>query len=277
MITKTVSATPVAYGQAFSYTLLVMNNGPSDATGVTVVDALPSGLTLDSATTSRGTVQNSNGTITANLGGLPRSATATVTLIVRANSGTTGSVTNTATVSGRETEITLANNTSQATTFLEPQPASLSGFVYVDTNNDGNFDSNERPIVGVTVTLIGTDNLGNSVNVVRQTGTDGSYRFDNLRAGTYRIVESQPTTHRDGKDTPSRILSALTTNDQFANIALAAGTNGTAFNFGELAQQLSKRDFLSTSVSAQQRAAASTTQKLVVVPPPKSVVVKKTR
>ena len=277
MITKTVSATPVAFGQAFSYTLLVMNNGPSDATGVTVVDALPAGLTLDSATTTRGTVLNSNGTITANLGGLPRSATATVTLIVRANVGTSGTVTNTATVSGRETEITLVNNTSQATTVLEPQPASLSGFVYVDTNNDGNFDANELPIAGVTVTLIGTDTLGNAVNLTRQTGSDGAYHFDNLRAGTYRIVESQPTTHRDGKDTPSKSLSAVTTNDQFANITLTAGTNGTAFNFGELRPQLSKKDFLASSAAGQQRAAANSQQKLVVVPPAKNVNAKKTK
>ena len=64
MITKSVSATPIAFGQAFSYTLLVMNNGPSDATGVTVIDVLPAGLSLDSVTTSLGTVLNSNGTIT---------------------------------------------------------------------------------------------------------------------------------------------------------------------------------------------------------------------
>ncbi len=247
-ITKGVSSPgPIAFGQSFTYTLLVMNIGPSDATGVTVVDDLPSGLILESATTTRGTVSNSNGTITANLGNLPRSATANVTLIVRANNITIGSITNTATVSGRETETTLANNTSSATTFLEPQRARIGGSVYVDANNNGRIDNGELPIAGVTVTLTGTDLFGNSVSLTRQTAANGTYSFDDLLPGTYRVIESQPINYRDGQETNLSTLAATISNDQFGNLTLLAGANATGLNFGELSATLTKRSFLASS------------------------------
>ena len=261
-INKSVSATPVEYNVPFSYTLLVSNNGPSDSTGVTVVDALPTGLVLDSATTTRGTVSNVNGTITANIGNLARSATATVTLIVRSIGTVTGTITNTATVSGRETETTLTNNTSQAATFLEPRRARIAGSVYIDANDNGRFDANEKPIAGVIVTLVGTDLFGNAVNVTQQSGTDGAYRFENLRPGTYALSESQPTGFKDGKDTASSLLAATTTNDRFGNMVLAAGMNATGFLFGELPQALTKRSFLaSTPNSSTLRTAPVAAQK----------------
>src|SRR5262249_25398324 len=42
-------------------------------------------------------------------------------------------------------------------------PASLSGYVYADDNNDGVKQTNEIGFVGVLVTLSGTDDLGHSV------------------------------------------------------------------------------------------------------------------
>jgi uncharacterized repeat protein (TIGR01451 family) len=67
-ITKSDTPDPVVAGQPLTYTLLVRNDGPSDATGVTVVDDLPFGVTYDDAQASQGTVSYSEGIVTADLG-----------------------------------------------------------------------------------------------------------------------------------------------------------------------------------------------------------------
>ena len=45
-LVKTASPNPVKAGQQLTYTLTATNNGPSNATGVTIVDTLPAGTYL---------------------------------------------------------------------------------------------------------------------------------------------------------------------------------------------------------------------------------------
>ena len=52
-VTKTDSADPVADIGSFTYTVTVTNNGPVDATGVTVVDTLPTEVTFDATGSTR--------------------------------------------------------------------------------------------------------------------------------------------------------------------------------------------------------------------------------
>lgn len=113
-----------------------------------------------------------------------------------------------------------------------PCPASLAGFVYVDADNDGKFDSGEKAISGVTVNLSGTNDLGQTVDLVATTNSAGAYAFKNLRPGTYAIQETQPAGYLDGKDTLGS-LGGTPSNDLFSAISLAAGRNGVNYNFGE--------------------------------------------
>ncbi len=53
-ITKTDSIDPVNPGQAFTYTLTVTNNGPSDAATLTVSDTVPAQFTVTSVTSPAG-------------------------------------------------------------------------------------------------------------------------------------------------------------------------------------------------------------------------------
>ncbi len=64
-LTKTASNTNPTVNDAVDYTLTASNAGPNDATGVTIVDALPPGLAFIDATPG---CDDRDGTITCDLG-----------------------------------------------------------------------------------------------------------------------------------------------------------------------------------------------------------------
>lgn len=73
---------------------------------------------------------------------------------------------------------------------------SISGFVYADANGDNVVGTGEA-IPGVTITLVNTTTGAEQQTT---TGEDGSYQFTQLAAGTYRIVQTQPSAYLDGGD-----------------------------------------------------------------------------
>jgi hypothetical protein len=112
-------------------------------------------------------------------------------------------------------------------------PSSLSGVVWEDFNNDGQFDFGEKGISGVTITLTGSDFLGNAVNVPPQlTDSDGAYVFLNLLPGTYTLTETQPTGYLQGIESVGTAGGSLVATDQFS-VPLGLGVNGLNYNFGE--------------------------------------------
>lgn len=122
--------------------------------------------------------------------------------------------------------------------FAEAEPAELSGFVYVDTNNDGIKQSTEQGIAGVTIRL---EPLGSNSSQVRTMVTDanGRYLFTGLMYGSYRVVESvQPTAYLDGKESvgtvDGKVIGSATVNDAITNIALFGASIGREYNFGEI-------------------------------------------
>jgi uncharacterized repeat protein (TIGR01451 family) len=102
-----------------SYSIVVTNNGPDDATSVTLVDPLPAGLTPVSVSTSVGFCTSGPGNVTCDLSPLPNGASATVGLTVVPRSGT---LFNTATATGREPDLNPGNNTGATFTFVWSPP-----------------------------------------------------------------------------------------------------------------------------------------------------------
>jgi uncharacterized delta-60 repeat protein len=111
-------------------------------------------------------------------------------------------------------------------------PGSLSGIAWEDFNDDGQVDFGEKGIAGVAITLTGTDDLGNPVNLAQTTDADGAYVFLNLRPGSYRVTEAQPTGYLQGSDTVGTAGGSLAAADQFL-IPLGVQVNGLNYNFGE--------------------------------------------
>ncbi len=112
----------------------------------------------------------------------------------------------------------------------------ISGFVYRDFSVDGVRGNapGETGIGGTPVTLVGTDVRGNAINRTLTTNTDGSYSFDGLLEGDYRVLETQPTGfYYDGLETPGSLGGTTPTNDEL-NLTLTPGTFATEYNFGEL-------------------------------------------
>ncbi len=118
-VQKTAAPNPIYVSQNVTYTLVAKNNSTViGATGVVLTDSLPASMKFVSATTSQGSLitppVGSSGIVTANLGSLAIGATATVTVTVQSSAA--GVITNTATVTGNESDPLAANNTDSATT-----------------------------------------------------------------------------------------------------------------------------------------------------------------
>lgn len=132
-------------------------------------------------------------------------------------------------------------STSAAVNHLVFAPSTVQGLVYVDADDDGQVDFGETAVVGVTITLTGTDDLGNAVNRFVQTDSQGVYAFTNLRPsnpGGYTITEAQPAGLADGRDTLGTIgattVGSNTVNDAFAGVVISQdGSYAQNYNFGE--------------------------------------------
>jgi uncharacterized repeat protein (TIGR01451 family) len=114
---------PVDQGQPLTYTLNVSNAGPSGATAVTVVDTLPPSVAFVSGTPSQGTCSHAAGVVTCDLGTIGTGAAASIAIVV--TPGSTGTITDQATVSATETDPDPANNTDSEDSLVE-DPADLS-------------------------------------------------------------------------------------------------------------------------------------------------------
>ena len=130
--------------------------------------------------------------------------------------------------------ISLASNQSGRNyDFGELLPASLSGFVYVDTNNNGVFDAGEAPIADVQLTLL--DASGKPTGLTATTDTSGFYRFENLAPGMYGVAEAQPAGYYDGLDAPGTIGgTAHNPGDLIDGVSLPSGVAAKEYDFGEL-------------------------------------------
>ena len=117
--------------------------------------------------------------------------------------------------------------------FAEVQPTSVSGYVYVDANNNGVFDAGEAPIGGVTVTLL--DGSGNSTGKTAVTDSNGFYRFGGLMPGGYGVSEAQPDGYLDGLDAAGTAGgTAHNPGDRIDGIHLTGNQSGLNYDFGEI-------------------------------------------
>ena len=120
-VTESDSPDPVTVGSNITYTITVVNNGPSTSTAVTLTENLPATVTYVTSTPSQGSCTESGGTVTCSLGILADGAASNVSIVVTAD--TAGTVSSTASVSGPQTDPDTNNNSAMAvTTVSSPAP-----------------------------------------------------------------------------------------------------------------------------------------------------------
>ena len=128
-ITKTANVTTVAPGGTINYTIGVANAGPASSTGAIIVDELPEGLTVASATSSA--VEGCTFTgrkVTCDAGEIIPSASFEILIVATVSKNRAGSTfVNTATLTpGPQTDPNLKNNTASATVYVTIPKGSMA-------------------------------------------------------------------------------------------------------------------------------------------------------
>ncbi len=155
-VTKTVDKSSPIVGDTVKFTVTLTNAGPSDATAVTVTDALPAGLAYLSSNPSAGAYNAATGAWT-----ISRLAPGNATLEVTARVTAAGSITNTAqiTASGTPDPNTATGNTASVT--LGATAPDLT----VTKTHTGNFTRGVTGAYTITVKNAGTSATNAAVNL----------------------------------------------------------------------------------------------------------------
>lgn len=176
-VTKIVNNSTPQVGSNVTFTIVAINNGPLGATGVTVNDLLPTGLTYVSHTVSAGTY--TPGTGVWSIGTLASGASRTMTITATATSAAIPSRTNTAVVSANEPDSNTSNNTASAT--VNPLYADLA---VVKTVNNSTQTVGQNVVFTILASNLGPSNAtGVVMNDLLPAGLD--YVSHTASAGTY--------------------------------------------------------------------------------------------
>ncbi|MFO1064612.1 MAG: hypothetical protein U0892_12180 [Pirellulales bacterium] len=248
---------------ADSYSITVSNHGAGATTGtVTIVDTLPTGLTVVSSSGDGWSVNVSGNTVTATRSDslAAGSSYPNLSITVQVAGDAPTSVTNSATVAGGG-ELNTSNDSASDVTSIEEANASLSGYVFMDPSGGESRTSNGRTmhgLAGITVQLLRKDSSGSWVAVANQpavqTDSSGFYQFNQLGAGEYRVQASIPKIFIEGRSLPGSINGShqgTGANDQIS-VTLGSGQNGSEYDFtvkGIQAQYCSRRWSLGSTSS----------------------------
>jgi hypothetical protein len=133
-------------------------------------------------------------TVTTNQGG-----TATINIVAGSSGTQTVTITGLTSNGAQDVDVTAQFNANCLHTALDIYdaplnciPAEIGNYVWEDTDADGVQDGDENGIAGVTVTLNGTNQLGNVVTLSTTTNASGLYLFTNLVPGTYQVTFGTP-------------------------------------------------------------------------------------
>ena len=118
----------------------------------------------------------------------------------------------------------------------EAATATLGGAVFDDVNNDGVHDPGETGIGGAMVQLF--DQLAGVEIGATFTEPDGTFLFQNVPPGTYRLLETQPAEFLDGDETAGAFGGTVDNTQDWNEIRdivyTGGGSEGSGYLFAEI-------------------------------------------
>jgi uncharacterized repeat protein (TIGR01451 family)/fimbrial isopeptide formation D2 family protein len=175
-VVKHTSGTVVA-GTDATYTLDVTNHGPSDSAGpIVVTDTLPSATSFVSAAGTGWSCDNAGHTLTCTRSsGLTNGQAAPqITVVVHVPTGVTGTLTNTASVDGPETDPQPANDSSSVT-----DPVKTSADLGISKVHQGTFTPGAQGTYELTVSNYGPSDAASPVRITDQLAPELTFVSDN--------------------------------------------------------------------------------------------------
>ena len=112
------------------------------------------------------------------------------------------------------------------------QPASITGHVYRDDNQNGQWDDNEPALAGVTLRLTGLDDQHRNVSRTVETDENGYYAFRNLRPGAYQVTSVPRNGHVPVHGGVGSAGGTSENGSTVGGIMLPAGTRARNYDFG---------------------------------------------
>ncbi len=250
-VTSKVSDTdPVNLREPFNFVITVTNNagtGLAEADNVVVTDALPAGMfltgppsvTAGSAFVTDTTCSGVDGdsSFTCDLGTFANGGVVEITLPVQVETVSSGSITNTASISTTSFDPVPGNNENSGSVAVNS--SSLSGTVYRDFDDSaeaavpGQDLPGDTGISGVTITLTGNAVDGTPITRTVETDTDGNYVFEFLPEGTYAVTRGtvSETNLAIGQNSFGSEGGTITSPTEIASIVLPADTDATDYDF----------------------------------------------
>jgi uncharacterized repeat protein (TIGR01451 family) len=241
-----------ATGEQIIYDVIALSGGPADASGITINDQLPAGVTYVSHTTTNGTYNQGTGDWT--LTGMPVGQLDTLTITATVDGGTEGDIiTNTANITALDqSDADPSNNTASAE--IRVGLFRIAGKIFEDIRYGGGSGrslasaTGSEVLNGVRVELY--DQSDGSFISFNITNPLGEYEFLDIEPGDYyvRVVNSTITSKRqDGTsggiipvqtfraEAPSGALTPVTNEIGGSDPTKTdAGPNGGTTNFADL-------------------------------------------
>jgi len=192
-LTKTANPTTALLGDIITYTIVLQNDGPADATNIEVEEIIPSGLSYNSHIATNSFYNNLTGNWDIPFLAIGGIETLTIEMELIAGGQFIDNTTEITAVDQPDTDSTPDNDDGDQSeddedkaTIFSNYVADIGNYVWHDVNQNGIQDAGEAPLPSVTVSLF--DANTNSLIATQLTDTNGEYYFRDLSVGDYFLT-----------------------------------------------------------------------------------------